>query len=67
VTRDWEAAARSGDLAAFEQLWADRPDINGRDRHGQIALMITAQEGHEPALVWLVVHGAGLDHTPSSV
>ena len=61
--RDWENAARCGDVPALrEQLEAGSP-VDALDRYGQSALMIAARGGHLEAVNELLRAGAALDIT----
>jgi ankyrin repeat protein len=62
MDHQWEQAVRRGDLEALRQQVAG-VDIDARDRHGQTALMIAAQQGHATVVSFLVEHLAGLNHT----
>lgn len=62
VTPEWEAAAKSGDVAALSAMLEAGADPDARDSHGQTALMLAAHAGHEAAVRALVEAGAGLDH-----
>jgi len=59
----WHKAAIDGDGATVERLIADGVDLDGRDRHGQTALMLAARHGQEAVARILVRHGADLDAT----
>jgi ankyrin repeat protein len=63
MVREWEQAARQGDLKTLGRLLAAGTDINARDQHGQTALMIAAQGGNPDVVTFLVEHGALLNHT----
>jgi ankyrin repeat protein len=63
MTPEWEAAARGGSVAILGDLLSKGTDVNGRNRHGQTAVMIAATEGHASAVRLLAEHGADLNHT----
>ena len=63
MVREWEQAARQGDLETLGRLLAAGTDINARDQYGQTALMIAAQGGESDVVTFLVEHGALLNHT----
>jgi ankyrin repeat protein len=63
VTPEWEAAARAGSVEILRELLSKGTDVNGRNRHGQTAVMLAAAEGHAAAVRLLAEHGADLNHT----
>jgi ankyrin repeat protein len=63
MTREWEDAVHRGSIEELQRLFEGGADIDGRDRHGQTALMLAAVQGHGPVAGWLVERGAALDHT----
>ena len=63
MVREWEQAAREGDLETLGRLLAAGTDIDARDQYGQTALMIAAQAGKSDVVTFLVEHGALLNQT----
>lgn len=63
MEHEWEQAVRRGDVETLRRLLTAGADINARDRHGQTALMIAAQDGQAGMVRFLVEHGAALNHT----
>jgi ankyrin repeat protein len=61
MTADWSAARQHGDLRALERLLAAGTDINGRDEHGQTAVMCAARDGQLEVVKFLIDRGALLD------
>lgn len=63
MNSEWHEAAISGNVPALTRLVADEVDINGRDQHGQTALMLAAMHGRRDAVGFLLSHNADLDVT----
>ena len=63
MTPEWKAAVRAQDTVQLKVLLDAGADLNGRDEHGQTALMIAARDGRTQSVRWLVEHGADLNHT----
>lgn len=60
---DWRKAAITGDRAAIDTLLGEGVDIDGRDRYGQTALMLSARHGREELVRLLISRNAGTDLT----
>lgn len=63
MTREWEAAALSGDAPALTSQIAAGAPVDALDCHGQSALMLAARSGHLEAVQVLIAAGADLDRT----
>jgi ankyrin repeat protein len=63
MTPEWEDAVRRGSIEELQLLLTSGHDIDGRDAHGQTALMLAAVAGNREVVRWLVERGAALDHT----
>ena len=63
MDRAWETAVARGDTETVRELLRAGVDVNGRNRHGQTALMLAAHRGHGPIIDVLVERGADLDVT----
>jgi ankyrin repeat protein len=62
MTPEWEAAAKSGDVAALSAMLEAGADPDARDSRGQTALMLASHGGHTDAVRALIDAGADLDH-----
>jgi len=63
MTREWERAAREGDVSALRTQITQGADVDALDRYGQSALMLAALGGHLEAVTALIAAGANLDVT----
>lgn len=61
MTREWELATRSGDIAAVRELIREGANVDSLDRHNQTALMHAAHRGDLAMVQLLVEHGANLE------
>ncbi|GHA21898.1 ankyrin repeat domain-containing protein [Oceanisphaera arctica] len=59
----WEQAARDGDAESLSAQLSAGADVNGLDRYGQSALMLSCLAGSLEAVSVLVRAGANLDIT----
>lgn len=60
---DWRDATVAGDGLAIDRLLADGLDVDGRDRHGQTALMLASLHGQDAMVRLLLEKGADRDVT----
>jgi ankyrin repeat protein len=63
MSKGWQQATRSGDIAQMRALLAAGQNINERDKHGQTALMNAARSGQEDVVRLLIDAGADLNVT----
>ena len=74
MKREWQKAAKSGDVESLWQLLHDAAGpgsssanasalINSLYKHGQTALMLAAMHGRTAAVQLLIEQGAELNHT----
>src|SRR5438445_13382063 len=61
MTRDWEAATRSGDIAVVGELIRAGVNVNSLDRYNQTALMHAAHRGDLDMVKLFVANGAKLE------
>lgn len=60
---DWRIAAIGGDSRVIKCLLAEDVDIDGRDRHGQTALLLATLHGRDEVARLLLENGADMDVT----
>jgi ankyrin repeat protein len=61
MTKEWEAATRSGNLDTVVSLLQSGANVNALDRYNQTALMHAAHRGDLPLVKLLVENGAELN------
>lgn len=61
MRREWQQAITAGNLEQIREMLAGGHNVNGRDQHGQTALMNAARTGGEETVRVLIDGGAELN------